>query len=432
VSQTLNYRYNEAIALFQRYLKSDKLHAFKKVSIMNFIAPESKKTDATVLQNFLDYSKQVIESGEHSLLIERYLYLQILLSNKLKASPVPFYEKLAEHFLAEGEKRKDFIAHDFYLKAISSFQKAGNKKKVEEVSVLLEKAKRTLNFKKISTEHTSDTLNEFWSSMIANLDRVLETGESEILYSHLIHANFLLPNADSLDNNMESDFAKMMRVMTFDINKNVDHNGVGGVNSYLLYIQNFTLRLVWYLFSNGIKAGMVSYDSLIDYLRRRSWYGQDFTFVDGDGEKQGFDWIQMISPSLLSFFKQSEIDMTLKKNSEEGYILAVDSLSIKFEGLLRELCRAIGAQTIEFKNDGTEERISFDKLLNNEKIQALIPANDIAFLKFLFTDVGMNLRNNVAHCFYPARKYSAGIMFLLIVALLRVGNYSLAVNQKHD
>jgi hypothetical protein len=212
--------------------------------------------------------------------------------------------------------------------------------------------------------------------------------------------------------------------MTFDINKNVDHNGTGGVSSYLLYIQNFTLRLVWYLFSNGIKAGIISYKSLIDYLRKHSWYGQDFTFIDDENEKQGFDWIQMVSPSLCSFFQQSEVDMTLKNNSEEGYILAVDSLSIKFEGLLRELCRAIGAQTIEFKTDGTEERISFDKLLNSEKIQALVPPNDIAFLRFLFTDAGMNLRNNVAHCFYPARKYSAGIMFLLIVALLRLGNYS--------
>src|SRR5690606_1393097 len=156
----------------------------------------------------------------------------------------------------------------------------------------------------------------------------------------------------------------------------------------------------------------------IDYLRKHSWYGQDFTFIDGEDEKQGFDWIQMVSPSLHSFFQQSEVDMTLKNNSEEGYILAVDSLSIKFEGLLRELCRAIGAQAVEFKPDGTEERRSFDTVLNSEKIMDLVPPYVIAFLRFLFSDGGMNLRHTVAPCFYPARKYAAGIMFLLIVAVL--------------
>ncbi len=426
ISQRLNYRNKDVLALFETYLRSEKLNAFEKVSIMTFIATEAKKNDPATLQTFFDYSKQAVDGGEHPVLIEKYLELRILLSQKLKASAAPIYEELAEHFLAEAKKRKDFIAHDFYLKAISNFQKAGNKAKVEEVSVLLETAKRTLNFKTITTEHSSELLNTLWKNTLEHLDKVIEPGESDDIYQYLIHADGLIPQASALGDNIQPDIFKLMRVMSFDINKNVANNGVGGVNSYLLHIQNFTLRKLWYIFSNGIKARKISYDSLMSYLKHRSWYGQDFTYVDGDGTVQGFNWIQMISPSLLSFFQQSEIDMTLKKNNDEGYILAVDSLSLKFEGFLRELCRAIGAQTIEFKADGTEERISFDKLLSGEKIQALLPADDIAFLKFLFTDAGLNLRNNVAHCFYPARKYSAGIMFLLFVALLRLGNYSLS------
>lgn len=395
---------------------------------MTFISTEAKKNNPAILQKFFDYSKRIVESDQHTLLIENYLELLILLSQKLKGNIAIWYEKLAEHFLAEGKKRKDFIAHDFYLKAISKYQKAGNKAKVEEVSILLENAKRTLNFKAVTTEHSSDLLNTIWKNTIENLDKVIELGDSDDIYQYLIHANGLIPGAGSLGENIQPDIFKFIRVMSFDINKNVNNNGVGGINSYLLYIQNFTLHQLWYILSNGIKVGKISYDSLISYLTRRSWYGQDFTYLDADRTVQGFNWIQMISPSLFSFFSQSEIDMTLKKESREGYMLAVDSLSLKFEGILRELCRAIGAQTTEFKSDGTEERISFDKLLNGEKIQALVPANDIAFLKFLFTDVGMNLRNNVAHCFYPTRKYSAGIVFLLIVALLRLGNYELNVN----
>lgn len=177
------------------------------------------------------------------------------------------------------------------------------------------------------------------------------------------------------------------------------------------------------VFLKGIKNGKVSFETLIDFLMKHSWYGQDFTFTNADGETEGFNWIELLSPSLLNFFTQSEIDIKLNKNSNQGYILAIDSLVIKFEGLLREFSRNIGAQTIEIKDNGTEERISFEKLLENEKIKELVPKDDIALFKFLFTSDGMNLRNNIAHCFYTTKNYSPATMFLLIAALLKLGNY---------
>jgi len=96
---------------------------------------------------------------------------------------------------------------------------------------------------------------------------------------------------------------------------------------------------------------------------------------------------------------------------------------IKFEGLLREFSRNIGAQIIEFKDDGTQARISFDKLLDNAKLKNLVPEDDIALFKFIFTSNGMNLRNNIAHCFYQTKNYSSATMLLLISALLKLGNY---------
>ncbi|WP_442905860.1 hypothetical protein [Kaistella sp.] len=40
----------------------------------------------------------------------------------------------------------------------------------------------------------------------------------------------------------------------------------------------------------------------------------------------------------------------------------------------------------------------------------------------------MNLRNNIAHSIFTTRNYSSGTIFLLIVALLRLGNYKLKSN----
>jgi hypothetical protein len=89
-----------------------------------------------------------------------------------------------------------------------------------------------------------------------------------------------------------------------------------------------------------------------------------------------------------------------------------------------------GAPTIEIGKNGTEERINFDKLLDSEKLKAMIPEDDIAYFKFLFTSQGMNLRNNIAHSFYKTSNYTSAVMLLLIVALLRLGNYTFQTNDK--
>ena len=175
----------------------------------------------------------------------------------------------------------------------------------------------------------------------------------------------------------------------------------------------------------GQGNGKISAEGLVEYLKQNSWYGQDFNFLDSNNETQGFDWIELISPSIRSFFIQSEIDIKTNKNNSQGYILSIDSLVIKFEGLLREFSRMIGAPTIEVGTNRTEERISFDKLLDNEKLRAIVPEDDIAFFKFLFTPKGINLRNNIAHSFYRTNNYSSAVMLLLLVALLRLGNYRL-------
>lgn len=110
--------------------------------------------------------------------------------------------------------------------------------------------------------------------------------------------------------------------------------------------------------------------SFIDYLKNNSWYGYDFIYLDTNKERQGFNWIELLSPSLQNFFAQAEIDLKTNSHNSQGYILAIDSLVLKFEGLFREFSRMIGVQTIEIKDNSTEERISFDKLLDNEKANA--------------------------------------------------------------
>jgi len=436
LSQTVNYKKDEIIGYLVSLLESDKLNDFTKYSLMEFIIENGKKIDSSITQIFYDYSKNKISNLDERVL-ESYLKLLVILSQKLNTSSSEFHEKLGDYHISQldKEKNKGFIAHHFYTNALEEYKKANNKTKVEETAVLLEQAKKTIDLKKVSFELEDEKynklFNQWWDSIKEKTTQLTENGNAKDIYGYLILDN-LLPKAAVLNEEIKPVMLDLVSTMTFDINKNVSKNKSGGINPYSIHINNFSINHIWLVVSKGIKSGKISCDSLIDYLKNNSWYGQDYTYLDTNNETQGFNWIELLSPSIQSFFVQTEIDIKTNNHNPQGYILAIDSLVLKFEGLLRELSRMIGVQTIEIKENGTEERIGFDKLLDNEKLKALIPEDDIAFLKFLFTSSGINLRNNVAHCFFTTKNYTSAVMLLLIVALLRLGNFKLETKENES
>lgn len=427
LSQTINYKKDETISYFLSLLEGKQLSEFTKYSLMNFIVTDGKNIETSIYSQFYHYSIEII-SNLDSRILEKYLKLLIILSQKLKISSKEFHEKLGDYQITQlkAEKNQGFVAHYYYKKALDEYRKANNKEKIEQTAVLLEQSKKDIDLKKISVEIKDEDFNKalsmIWEQLKLKISELAQNGDDNSLYCYLISEN-IFPNAEDLSKEISSPILELMSVMTFDINRNISTNKKGGINPYFLYFNNFSVRHISLVFSEGIKCGKISFASLIQYLKENSWYGQDFTYVDNNNELQGFNWIELLSPSLKNFFTQTEIDMRLNSNDPQNYLLSIDSLVLKFEGLLREFSKMIGAQTIEINESGTSERINFEKLLDNAKLQAIIPKGDIAFFKFLFTSQGINLRNNIAHCFYKIDNYSSGIMLLLIVSLLRLGNY---------
>ncbi len=128
----------------------------------------------------------------------------------------------------------------------------------------------------------------------------------------------MFPKAEKLNEEKRPTILDLVTTITFDINKNVNKNNKSsGINPYFLHINNFSIRQIWLVFSEGIKSGKISFESLIYYLKNNSWYSYDFTYIDTNNETQGLNWIELISPSLHSFFVQSEIDIKTKSNNPQ-------------------------------------------------------------------------------------------------------------------
>lgn len=425
LAQTINYKREDSIKFLIGKLDTEDINGFQKYLLMNFITKNGKKLEKEHTNKFFAYSKEVIDNELYPDLNKEYLQLLIDISIKLGKSQRDFHNKLGDCHIADSSKHKEsFVVHDFYLKALKEYQKSGNKKKIEEVTVLIEKAKDNLNFKSIKTEHSSPELQKWYDALNEMTTNLVEKGESKDIYEYLMCSDQIFPKAKVLDEKINSVMMDLVSTMSFDINRNVSGNK-GGINSYYIHIQNFTLRHLWLVFSKGLKNGKISFDSLKDFLKNNTWYGVEFSIKNPAGKIETYNWLQLLTPALDSYFKQSEIDIKTNTNSSSGYILSIDSLVLKFEGILREFSRYNGAQTIDIKENETQERISFEKLLENEKFKELVPEDDIALFRFLFTSEGMNLRNNIAHCFFKSKDYSAAIMWLLICAFFKLGNYKL-------
>jgi hypothetical protein len=424
LGQKSSYKKEELISFLQSILGTKKVNGFKEYDLMKFILNESKKLDTEIFQFFFSYADAVINDNIYSDFVKEYLELLILLSLKANRTPNLYYDKLAEFYVVEGNKQDSFISHDYYIKAMSNYQKTGNKEKIEAVSVLIEKAKKKINFKATEFQYTNDLINQ-WHTNTNNMTTDLtENNEIESILNYIITSDKILPPALSLNENIRPATFDFVHVINSDINKNVSGKQLSGINQYDLHIKNFTIAHLSMVYLKAIKNDKLNFESLIEFLKKNSWYGLNFSSENPDETVVGFNWIELLSPSLRKFFEQITIDIKSDNYSNhEEYILAVDSLVIKFEGLIREFSRLIDAQTIEIKAGETLERISFEKILDNPKLIELLPPDDVAFFKYLFTAEGLNYRNNVAHCFFKTHNYSSGVMVLLITALLRLGNY---------
>ncbi len=427
LSQEIGYRKEEVLKMLLNILWSeDRVNGYQKCSMMKYVAKNGKQIERSYLQSFFEYGNHVIDNNLYPDFQSEYLYLQILLSQKLNSSTKVYHEKLGSIQLKEAARHdKSFVVHDFYLKAILHYRKAGNKQKVEEISLLIENAKKNINFPKVELGGNDEKLNEIYRGWINVYDKVTDElmGQPpESIYAFLI-VHDIFPKAETFRKVVRTASMDIFNTMSFDLNKNINKKKKGiGLSPYHLQIQNTSWNILWMIFLKGIKCGKISFETLKDFLTGYTWYGQNSENhnTDDDGN---FNWLEILTPSLKHFFDNIVFDIEQKKTTPENYILAIDSLVLKFEGLIREFSRRIGAQTIDFEEDATKERISFDKLLDNPKLQSVIPADDIAFFKYLFTNEGINLRNNIAHCFYPHKKYNPAQMVLVITAVLRLGNY---------
>ena len=158
-------------------------------------------------------------------------------------------------------------------------------------------------------------------------------------------------------------------------------------------------------------------------IKENSWFGQRFKKRVNENEiDQESSWLSLFAPGLYDFLSQIEWAVIMGNNKIPNYILCIDSMTLKFEGALRDfVILANGTTTIEKRGILQEQLL--EELLTNEMTLKYFSEEDLMLFKYVFTAKGWNIRNNVAHCFYPYSNYSFDKAALVFLCILRLGKY---------
>lgn len=340
--------------------------------------------------------------------------------------------RMAEHRL-DDESR--MIPLGFYKEAIPYFKAACLNKKVKEVEQKYFELKKELKLSKIEVPLPDEDARLLFNYLKEKTENLLKHTPEEI-FGYLISGGDIFPSMKALREmakGQDYSFLDLVTTMRFDINKNVSkENGskeekekIKIYENYHYYINMSVLPFLNRVFIEGIKSSKITYEKLVKFILERTWLGQELIDSDSTQDITKYRWISLIAPSLHEYFLQTESAIK-SNNSFTNYVMPIDSLTLKFEGVLRDFAKLSNVSTTMTGKGNVLREKYIEELLLEEEIQKYFDENDLLFFNYLFVSKnGMNLRNNVAHSFFRFKNYSIHTMHLLICAFLRIGKYKI-------
>jgi hypothetical protein len=341
-----------------------------------------------------------------------------------------------ETLMAQAEKEDNPASVTFAQRALENYKLAKDDAKVSELEAKFSQLKTSIKLTEFSTEID---LAEHIKRCKSIAERIAAEPPDEIV-KILMHDKNLLPKYDELEK-LAGENAKVAVLQHFVPAEIIDQNGNVAQHfadedekKYFELLQEFTfelrldkLHLINEIFISGVRAEKLSTRAVLSYLQANSWFGKTIQRPVPNDKTVEYNWLNLLAPSIHEFFLQFNYAL-VKPTLKPNLVLPIDSLTLKLEGLLRDLCRFSGITTFYMTKDSKGRSVSREKdvhaLLYEEKVADLFDKDDLLFFKFLLVEkAGLNLRHRIAHSLMVFQEYDLSQMYLLLLALLRLGKY---------
>lgn len=447
LSMTVNYRKDDFVELWGKWIfKRSIIPKERKFSYIEY-ALDSKLLK---VQHFSGVSELCLSIANRINAQNNHYLKQEILSTALKVAirtksdTLKIKKAIAKNYVETAKDNDNespqskFIPIGFYAKALGVYQELKNDKKIDEIATIIVKLRNELELAKVDVKLDSAETMDFVEYLRKKVNYILNNNKADDIFTFLANGSDrdIFPDQawvlEAAAKKGSGSFMDHINKSLIDINNNQragakDEEGKleeKVYEHYGWYINFSLIRFLHFLFFEGIKKQKLTFEAFISYVQNRSWIGENVEERRGGGDLITHNWLILIAPSMIEFFIQ--IEATIKdRNYRPDLILALDSLTLKFEGILKTFAQLNGVRTIRYSNrhDGIRE-LTIEKILEHKKMQKLFDRNDQLLFNYILYEEGLNIRNKVAHSFYRYDDYSLDKMYLIIIAILRLGKYS--------
>jgi len=344
-------------------------------------------------------------------------------------------KRIAESYEALAEIG-DLPALTFCQLALENYKKIKDKRKVKELEEKYSKLKDKIKLKELKTEiDMTEQIGKF--RKIAR--RVVQNEPVEIV-KFLMLEKKLLPqyrDVEKFAEELGKQFV-MQRLIPIEILDESGHPAehfsdedekkyYGILHQYDLELRLVRMPLINEIFFAAIRENKLSTKVLLEFFKEHSWFGKNIPKKLSSNEIIHYNWLSLIAPALNEYFVQMR-HYFLNPTNYPNLVICIDSMTLKIEGLLRDICRFGGVTTFYMIKDRKGRNIVREKdihaLLHEEPVKGLFDEDDLLFFRFLLVEkAGFNLRHKIAHSLMLFQEYGVNYMHLLILALLRLGKY---------
>lgn len=364
------------------------------------------------------------------------LNLGIEVNKKIGKNSKSIYRLLAQNtdlIINQHEEESDFLRLEAFSDKGKYYQLAGDKEASDIAFSKCNDLKHTVEFGLVQGELDDENTKLFnrylddWSNMI------LENSPTQLLGFFAADENILVNPQENIKNAKQhytGAIHNLFSLCVFDINGNSkkltdDEKFIKNIaDSYTIGHGIRYQALLYKVFIKGVLLGKINYSSVFTFLKDYTWFGIPYAKrmkQNRSNTKESF--LALLAPGLHNLFSQFEKSVLFDKNHVNNYVLAIDSLTLKFEGALRDFIILVGGNTTITKKGSVVEQ-TFEELLGNKTTIEYFSEADIELFWQTFTRKGSNIRNNVAHGFYAFSNYSLDKAFHVFACIMRLGKYN--------
>ena len=429
LTKRMKYKMSEATELIWNILKSDYGYRTKLVCIrlakdkVFFPSGDAEKI-VCLCKDLLSLAKDRWREN----CCELGLFYSSKLQGEAKSYRNFFYEALGDmemELLVDPATAPNNIAipwmNEVHLeKAIALYQKASLTEKRNRAEQAFRENKKKLVMLHFKIEKKTDQkVVEYFGALAKEL---LEGKLSWLLVNLSCPVRFMFPSYERIRERMPK--SKSTSEKLGFANKIVDINGnskdVGEDfdlrQKYDIWLMNIVRNVMINVILTAVKTKQLTYAKLKRWFLKSTCFGIQVEYVRL-GQVVTATWFSQIDYGIEALIKQYNRSLQGKPTD---WRLSVDILSIRFEGILRDMVGDYGGCVTKVGRDNSTSQALLDDLLREPCLLQVFRKEDIEFFEYVFTAKGYNIRNNVAHAFYIPKDYGmieATLVFLCILRL---------------